>query len=65
VELLPARTVLSLLPAGIPGANGEHGTPGANGNSVNLLGMVGSSGSGSSYPYVVGDTSGSAHSSHS
>ncbi|MGB8961892.1 MAG: hypothetical protein WCC38_08065 [Pseudonocardiaceae bacterium] len=37
VELLPARTVLSLLRAGTDGAGtpGEPGTPGAHGPSVN------------------------------
>lgn len=68
VELLPARTVLSLLPAGIPGANGESGTPGAHGKSMSsftLLGMVGTNWSDSSYPYGAGDTGSSAHSSHS
>ncbi len=66
VELLPARTVLSLLPAGLPGANGDPGTPGAKGtnmSSFNLLGMFGYGGSNSSYPYGGGDTGSSTHGS--
>ncbi len=58
VELLPARTVLSLLPAGLPGVNGgDPGTADAKGTSIssfNLLGMLTAGGSSS------GDTGGSA-----
>jgi hypothetical protein len=68
VELLPARTVLSLLPAGGPGANGDPGTPGAHGNSVSSVTpwrIFDFSGSDSSHPYGVGDTADSAHASPS
>lgn len=34
VELLPARTVLSLFSVGDQGANGSQGTAGANGQSI-------------------------------
>ncbi len=69
VELLPARTVLSLLRAGTTGANGDPGTRGANGQSISsftLWGIFGYGGSDSSYSYSysTGDTSSSAHGSH-
>jgi hypothetical protein len=34
VELLPARTVLSLFSVGDPGSNGSHGNAGADGKSI-------------------------------
>ncbi|MGH3788651.1 MAG: hypothetical protein ACRDRG_19365 [Pseudonocardiaceae bacterium] len=42
-ELLPARTVLSLLPTDMTGAGGEPGTAGANGASVGkgFMGIIG------------------------
>jgi hypothetical protein len=46
VELLPARTVLSLWRAGVDGAPGEPGTPGAPGQSI--------SGSMSMWTYLMG-----------
>jgi hypothetical protein len=65
VELLPARTVLSLLPAGIPGANGESGTPGASGKSYSSFTVWTWRIFDSSSPYGVGDTGGSASGNHS
>jgi hypothetical protein len=67
VELLPARTVLSLWRTGTggnAGTSGEAGTHGANGQSMPgttiwalFLGNYDRSGSGSSYSYGIGDVS--------
>ncbi|MGH3812345.1 MAG: hypothetical protein ACRDUV_07790 [Pseudonocardiaceae bacterium] len=67
VELLPARTVLSLLHATATGANGDPGTHGANGEGVskfNFLGMFGYGGSDSSYSFSFTGSGSSAHGSH-
>lgn len=49
VELLPARTVLSLLQTDVTGNNGDAGTAGAKGASMSrfsMLGMLGWGGTG-------------------
>ena len=66
VELFPARTLLSLLHAGIPGANGDSGTRGADGQGISkftFLGIFGYGGSDPSYGYGIGDPGSSANSS--
>lgn len=67
VELLPVRTVLSLLHGTINGPNGDAGTPGANGQGISkitFLGMFGWGGSDSSYNQGSSDSGGSAPGSH-
>jgi hypothetical protein len=67
VELLPARTVLSMLHGAINGPNGDSGTPGANGQGISkmtFLGMFGWGGSDSSYSQGGGDSGSSADGSH-
>jgi hypothetical protein len=68
VELLPARTVLSLLRAGTTGANnggannGDPGTRGADGKSITkfaAFGIIGWGGSDPNYSSDTDDTSGS------
>ncbi|MGH3898011.1 MAG: hypothetical protein ACRDTA_07085 [Pseudonocardiaceae bacterium] len=64
VELLPARTVLSLLPAGT-GANGDAGTPGPSGQGTSkftFFGIFGYGGSDSSYTFSA--TGSGAHGNH-
>lgn len=69
VELLPTRTVLSLLPTGT-GANGDAGTHGANGQGISrftFFGIFGYGGSDSSYGYGYShsaSTGSSAHGGH-
>lgn len=66
VELLPARTVLSLLHAGTPGSNGDAGTHGSNGQGISrftFFGIFGYGGSDPSYSYSY-SYGGSAHGSH-
>jgi hypothetical protein len=63
-ELLPARTLLSLLPQGdidITGPRGEPGTPGENGQSMRSFSFLGWFGWGSSdpAPSTTGTPSGS------
>ncbi|MDQ4011879.1 MAG: hypothetical protein M3228_14580 [Actinomycetota bacterium] len=59
VELLPARTVLSLFSVGDSGANGSHGNAGADGKSIpattkwNLFGLA-------QYGYTSNETCASA-----
>ncbi|MGH3964084.1 MAG: hypothetical protein ACRDRY_12635 [Pseudonocardiaceae bacterium] len=65
VELLPARTVLSLLSA--TGANGDPGTHGADGQGVskfNFLGWFGYGGSDSSYKFSFTGSGSGAEGSH-
>ena len=62
VELLPARTVLSLLHAHTPGAGGDPGTAGANGQGTSKLSFLGMFGYGGSDPTYnngisIGDSS--------
>ena len=67
VELLPARTVLSLVSATATGPNGDPGTHGANGEGIskfNFLGWFGYGGSDYSYSYSFTSTGSSTHSSH-
>ena len=66
VALLPARTVLSLLHAGLTGPHGDSGTHGSHGKSMSsftLWGIFGYGGSDSSYSYGIADSS--TNSSHS
>jgi hypothetical protein len=65
VELLPARTVLSMLHGAINGPFG--GPPGDNGHGtskMNFLGMFGWGGSDSNYSQASGDSGSSAQGSH-
>lgn len=67
VELLPDRTVLSLLRAGTTGPNGDPGTPGANGKgstTFTFFGIIGYGGSDPSYSYDTSDTGSSARGRH-
>ncbi|MGQ0715831.1 MAG: hypothetical protein ACT4NP_00715 [Pseudonocardiales bacterium] len=67
VELLPARTVLSLWHASATGPKGDPGTHGADGAGVskfNFLGMFGWGGSDSTYKFSFTGTGSSANSSH-
>lgn len=64
VELLPARTVLSLLHAGA-GANGDAGTHGSNGQGTSkftFFGIFGYGGPDSSYTFSA--TGSSANGNH-
>ncbi len=66
VELLPARTVLSLWHGAINGPHGDPGNPGANGQGMSnfrFLGMFGWGGSDFSYSQGSVDTGSSAHGS--
>lgn len=63
VELLPARTVLSMLHGAINGPTGDSGTPGANGqgmSKITFLGMFGWGGSEPSYSQGSADSGSSA-----
>lgn len=63
VELLPARTVLSVLHGAVNGPAGEPGTPGANGQGISkmtFLGMFGWGGSDPSYSQASSDSGSSA-----
>ena len=65
VELLPARTVLSMLHGAINGPFG--GPPGDNGHGtskMNFLGLFGWGASDSSYSQASGDSGSSAQGSH-
>ena len=70
VELLPARTVLSMLHGAINGPTGDSGTPGtpgANGQGISripFLWTFGWDGSDSSYSQAGGDSGSSANGSH-
>jgi hypothetical protein len=67
VELLPARTVLSMLHGAINGPSGDSGTPGANGqgmSKITFLGMFGWGGPDSSYSQASSDSGSSAEGNH-
>lgn len=64
VELLPARTVLSMLHGAIDGPTGDSGTPGANGQGISKMTILGMFGWGGSVPYGQGSTGSSAGGSH-
>ncbi|MDQ2790793.1 MAG: hypothetical protein M3Y73_14220 [Actinomycetota bacterium] len=63
VELLPARTVLSLLSAGTAGANGTANPPTGNGAGFNWMSgfFIGSGSGTATHGSATGGTGGTAH----